>query len=343
MARKDFIPVAPPPPPEGENPAPNTLRTPETGAVARLLRSLRGLPEARREYGPGCAGMAGWFKAETAPPTDVTARFREVHRRVREGEPVLPDEARRHLYLLVKGMLGDEVPGYLEDNQRRLEKRGLETREVAVDTEGRLTDNVEVVRDALLDAIHFGRTVVLVGHSKGGVEAMSTLALYPELRRHVRAMVALQAPFGGSVIANDLVAAPSLRRLLDVTFPSIFQGDAASVEDLSYAKRMEFVRRHPYPADVPTVALATSRLSRRSLMRPLCAYVNERYGWACDGLVNAVDAEVPGSRVVRLDDMDHAEAALTGLPGFSNYYPGDITETMVALALESPPRGLQQG
>ncbi|AKJ00800.1 PGAP1-like protein [Archangium gephyra] len=337
MSRKDLVSPAPPPPPvEGGRTPRNALQQPATGAVARLLRSLRELPEAVREPGPGSTGLAGWFKAETPPPTDITARFREVHPRVREGEPVLPDEARRHLYLMVKGMLGDEVPGYLEDNQARLEKRGLETREVAVDTEGRLADNVKVVREALLDAIHFGRTVVLVGHSKGGVEAMSTLALYPELRRHVRAVVTLQSPFGGSVIANDLVTTPSLRRLLDVTFPSLFQGDAGSVEDLSYARRMEFVRQHPYPVDIPTVSLATSRLSRRSLMRPLCAYVHERYGWACDGLVNAVDAEVPGSRVVRLEDMDHAEAALTGLPGFSNYYPGDLTETMVALALETP-------
>lgn len=335
MAQKDLVSPPPSLPTEGEAPARNPLQPPATGAVARLLRSLRGLPEARHDDSPGSTGLAGWFKAETAPPTDVTARFREVLQRVREGEPVLPDEAPRHLYLLVKGMLGDELPGYLEDNQRRLEKRGLETREVAVDTEGRLTDNVKVVREALLDAIHFRRSVVLVGHSKGGVEALSTLALHPELRGHVRAVVTLQAPFGGSVIANDLVTTPSLRRLLDVTFPSLFQGDAGSVEDLSYARRMEFVRSHPYPADVPTVALATSRLSRRSLMRPLCSYVHERYGWACDGLVNAVDAEVPGSRVVRLDDMDHAEAALTGLPGFSNYYPGDLTETMVALGLET--------
>lgn len=326
MSQKDLLPPSPA--------SPNTLQPPATGAVAKLLRSLRGMPEAERWSGPGSTGLAGWFKAEMAPTTDVTARFRELHQRVRDGEPVLPDEAKRHLYLLVKGMLGDEVPGYLLDNQLRLEKRGLETREVAVDTEGRLADNVEVVRDALLDAAHFGHTVVLVGHSKGGVEAMSTLSLYPELRRHVRAVVALQPPFGGSVIANDLVITPALQRLMDVAFPSLFQGDAASVEDLSYARRMEFVRKHPYPTDVPTVALATSRMSRRSLMRPLCAYVQERYGWACDGLVNAVDAEVPGSRVVRLDDMDHAEAALTGLPGFANYYPGDITETMVALALD---------
>jgi triacylglycerol lipase len=337
MSQKELRPPSSPPAQSGERPASNTLQPPATGAVAKLLRSLRGLPEAEHGSNPGSTGLAGWFKAETAPPTDVTARFREVHQRVLEGEPVLPDEAKRHLYLLVKGMLGDELPGYLLDNQLRLEKRGLETREVAVDTAGRLADNVKVVREALLDAAHFGRTVVLVGHSKGGVEAMSTLALYPELRRHVRAVVALQSPFGGSVIANDLVTTPALQRLLNVAFPSLFQGDPASVEDLSYAKRMEFVRRHPYPTDVPTVALATSRLSRRSLMRPLCAYVHERYGWACDGLVNAVDAEVPGSRVVRLDDMDHAEASITGLPGFANYYPSDITETLVALALDQTP------
>ncbi|HYO65214.1 MAG TPA: lipase, partial [Archangium sp.] len=160
-------PSPPPPPVEGVRTPSNTLKQPATGAVARLLRSLRELPEAVREPGPGSAGLAGWFKAETPPPTDITARFREVHQRVREGEPVLPDETRRHQYLLVKGMMGDKVPGYLEDKQARLEKLGLETREVAVDTEGRLANNVKVVREALLDALHFGRTVVLVGHSKG--------------------------------------------------------------------------------------------------------------------------------------------------------------------------------
>jgi hypothetical protein len=339
MAPKDLLPPTPSPTVASANqPAPGNVSAP--GAVARLLRSLRALPEARHEAPPGSStGLAGWFKSETAPPTDVTARFHELYARVRQDEPVLPGEAKRHLYLMVKGMLGDELPGYLEDNQLRLEQRGLETREVAVDTEGRLADNVEVVREALLDAIHFGRTVVLVGHSKGGVEAMSTLALYPELRRHVRAVVAMQPPYGGSVIANDLVTTPALRQMLDLTFPSLFQGDAASVEDLSYARRMEFVRQHPYPLDVPTVALATSRLSRRSLMRPLCSYVQERYGWGCDGLVTALDAEVPGSRVVRLADMDHAEAALTGLPGFANYFPGSLTETMVALALDSRVQG----
>jgi hypothetical protein len=98
---------------------------------------------------------------------------------------------------------------------------------------------------------------------------------------------------------------------------------------------MEFVRRYPYPAAVPTVALATSRYSRRSMLWPVARYMYKRYGLPSDGLVAQVDAEVPGSRLVRLDDMDHAEAALVGLPGFCNYRPGNLIEAMVALALES--------
>jgi hypothetical protein len=303
--------------------------------VARLARSLRGLPPAERWWGPGCGGLAGWLKAAAqGPRDDVTPRFQALLARVREGEPVLPDEAKRHQYLLVRGMLGDELPGYLLDNVQRLERRGLDVREAPVDTEGLLLDNVEVLREALLDAEHFGRSVVLVGHSKGGVECTAVLARYPELRRVVRAVVALQAPYGGSALAHDLATTPELRRLIDFAFPLLFHGVSRAVEELSYTKRIEFIRKYPYPVGTPTVALATSRLSRLSTLYPLQRYLWDRYGYVTDGLVAAVDAEVPGAYVVRLDDMDHSQAAMWGLPWLSRYHPGDITEAMVAMALQ---------
>jgi triacylglycerol lipase len=318
------------PPPE-----PAAPQAPSSGAIAQLVRSIRGLPSAQQWWGPGCTGLAGWFRTESKPTTEATGDFQKIYARVRRGEPVLPAEARRHLYLLVKGLLGDELFGYLSDNQTRLERRGLETREVQVDTEGSLEDNIEVVRDALEDAAFFKRSVVLVGHSKGAVESLSTLALYPHLRQHVRAVVAIQAPYGGSPIAHDLTDSPELHRVLDIAFPLFFYGVSRSVDDLSYPARMAFVRKHPYSGEVPTVALATSRYSRRSLLWPVAHYMRQRYGLPSDGLVAQVDAEIPGSRLVRLDDMDHAEAALVGLPGFANHNPGNITEAMVALALES--------
>ncbi|MFY2559181.1 lipase [Corallococcus terminator] len=319
-------------------PSPSPAREP--GAIARLARGLRGLPAAPRWWGPGCGGMAGWLQrgaAGTTPATeDLTWRFHHLLRSVREGEAVLPAEAWRHQYVLVRGMLGDELPGYLLDNVQRLERRGLDVLEASVDTEGLLLDNVAVLREALLDAEHFGRSVVLVGHSKGGVECTALLALYPELRRVVRAVVTLQAPYGGSSIAHDLATTPDMRRLIDFAFPLLFHGVSRSVEELSYPQRMAFIAQHPYPADIPTVSLATSRLSRLSSLFPLQRYLDERYGYASDGMVTAVDAEVPGARVVRLDDMDHAEAALRAFPGLGRYHPGDVTEVMVALALETP-------
>ncbi len=333
MTQQERRPDLPPsslPPPE-----PVAAPAPSPGAIAQLVRSLRGLPPAKQWWGPGCAGMAGWFRAESAPTTEVTPRFQQLYARVRRGEPVLPAEARRHVYLMVKGLMGDELFGYLSDNQTRLERRGLETQEVQVDTEGSLEDNIEVVRKALENAAFFGRSVVLVGHSKGAVESVSALAIYPKLRQHVRAVVAIQAPYGGSPIAHDLTDSPELHRVLDIAFPLFFYGVSRSVDDLSYTARKEFVRRHPYAGEVPTVSLATSRYSRRSLLFPVAHYVRQRYGLPSDGLVAQVDAEVPGSRVVRLDDMDHAEAAMMGLPGFANHNPGNITEAMVALALDS--------
>jgi triacylglycerol lipase len=329
MSQQQLHPPSHLPPPE-----PAAAPAPGSGAVARLVRAVRGLPPAERWWGPGCAGRAGWFRAESAPTTEATPRFQALYARVRRGEPVLPDEAPRHVYLMVKGLLGDELFGYFMDNQLRLERRGLDAREVPVDTEGSLADNIEVVRHALEDAAFFGRSVVLVGHSKGAVESMAALTLYPELRKGVRALVAIQAPYGGSPVAHDLTATPELRRVLGIAFPLLFYGVSRSVEDLSYPARMDFVRRHPYLPVVPTVALATSRYSRRSVLWPVARYMYERYGLPSDGLVAMADAEVPGSRLVRLTDMDHAEAALVGLPGFANHHPGDITETLVALALE---------
>ncbi|HEX8698089.1 MAG TPA: lipase [Myxococcaceae bacterium] len=324
-----FSPSSLPPPEPAAAPAQNP------GAVARLVRTLQGLPAAERWWGRGCTGLPGWFRSESAPTTEATPRFQHLYARVRRGEPVLPDEARRHVYLLVKGLLGDELFGYLEANQARLERRGLEVRAVQVDTEGSLADNIEVVRDALEDVAFFGRSAVLVGHSKGALEAMAVLSMYPRLRPLVRAVVALQAPYGGSPVAHDLMTTPELGRMVSLAMPLLFYGVSRSVEDLSYPARMEFVRRYPYPVGVPTVALATWRDSRRSMLWPVARYMRERYGLNSDGLVAAVDAEVPGSRLVRLGDMDHAEAALVGLPGFANHHPGNITEAAVALALES--------
>lgn len=48
--------------------------------------------------------------------------------------------------------------------------------------------------------------MVLLGHSKGGVDASAAVSLYwSELKEKVGGLVAIQSPYGGSPIASDIL------------------------------------------------------------------------------------------------------------------------------------------
>jgi hypothetical protein len=106
-----------------------------------------------------------------------------------------------------------------------------------------------------------------------------------------------------------------------------------AVMELTYDARREFLAKHPYPKGIPTLCLATSRVDWRSIVATTGYYVRNRYGVESDGLVVPADAVIPGSRVVYLDDMDHAESVLAGMRGFINYRAREVTLVLVALAL----------
>lgn len=51
-----------------------------------------------------------------------------------------------------------------------------------------------------------GKRVMLLGHSKGGVDAAAALSLYwSDLEDKVAGLVLVQSPFGGSPIASDIL------------------------------------------------------------------------------------------------------------------------------------------
>jgi triacylglycerol lipase len=175
------------------------------------------------------------------------------------------------------------------------------------------------------------RTVVL-GHSKGGVDAAATFSLYPEVRSGVRAFVAVQSPYAGTPVATDIANCPALSDVVTLML-GLTGEDPRAVLDLTYEARRAFVGQHPYPKGIPTLCVATSRVDWRSIVSATGLYVRKRYGVDSDGLVVPADAVIPGSRVVYLDDMDHAEAVLRGVPGFINYRAKEVTDVLVALAL----------
>jgi triacylglycerol lipase len=133
-------------------------------------------------------------------------------------------------------------------------------------------------------------------------------------------------------VASDLANCPAMAGFAEGMLGILGENPHAVVE-LMYDTRREFLSKHPYPEGIPTLCLATSRVDWRSIVSMTGYYVRNRYGVESDGLVVPADAVIPGSRVVYLDDMDHAESVLTGVPGFINYRTREVTLVLVAMAL----------
>lgn len=146
----------------------------------------------------------------------------------------------------------------------------------------------------------------------------------------------------------------------------IMQGDIQSVEDLTYGNRKDFIARYPLPKELPIVSFHTkastdgSGLCKMSTIRKLaiepllrgikvplaipmaaamafCAsYLKRKFGGESDGLVMRVDAEVPGSAVVKPDvKLHHAWMVFrsSGTKG-NNPNPSQMCEALFLLLLE---------
>jgi pimeloyl-ACP methyl ester carboxylesterase len=279
--------------------------------------------------GTSSRGQIGWLEADA---TDVTQQFRDLLARVRAGEDVVPDEASEYVWVLAPGLFSDKYPNYMKGNIEALGDLDLRYREVDLAPDETLESGAREIREAILDATADGEQVVILGHSKGGVDTAAALALYPELRARVRAFVAIQAPYAGSPVASDLANCPAMGNFAKGML-GILGENANAVIELTYDARREFLAEHPYPKGIPTLCLATSRVDWRSIVSTTGYYVRNRYGVESDGLVVPADAVIPGSRVVYLDDMDHAESVLAGMRGFINYRAREVTLVLVAMAL----------
>jgi pimeloyl-ACP methyl ester carboxylesterase len=285
--------------------------------------------------GKGSAGKAGWATREGAPTTDGTPQFEKLYAQAKAGANTLPPDAKDCVYLSVEGLYGNAIPGYMDPNDAKLRSLGLDVRALKLDTGAGVATNAQTVRQAILEASASGKQVVLIGHSKGGVDSTAALALYPELRSHVRAVVTMQSPYGGTPIASDIVECPELHTLVDGLAGDLLGASPASLKDLTYEARMAFVRAHPYPSDLPTVSMGSSRLSPLSVLGAGEAYLSGRYHLPSDGLVPVADAAIPGSQVVTLKNMDHADSSLD-MP-FDAWDPGALTEALVTMALTQKP------
>ncbi|KAI5340870.1 hypothetical protein L3X38_020144 [Prunus dulcis] len=107
---------------------------------------------------------------------------------------------------------------------------------------------------------------MLLGHSKGGVDAAAALSInWCDLKDKVAGLALVQSPYGGTPLASDILRERQIvdeetRRIMELLMcklikviapmPELVESplyDIRALEDLSYEKRKEFIMKHELP------------------------------------------------------------------------------------------------
>lgn len=222
------------------------------GFVTRVQTTLRGSSED-----------IGWLVNSPDYPAaeDGTDDFLRALEQIGRGIHILPDTL---TYLLVPGLFSNHGPLYFFDTKKHFAKLGLPCHVAKIHSESGVEKNAREIKDHIEELYKStGRKVVLLGHSKGGVDAAAACSMFwPQLKDKVVGVILVQSPYGGSPIASDIlregqIADAETRRIMEILICRIFKGDILSLEDLTYEKRKDFLAKYALPADVPVICFHT--------------------------------------------------------------------------------------
>lgn len=181
-----------------------------------------------------------------------------------------------------------------------------------VRTGGRLgcARNAAILRDAVA-ALPEGDRLVFVAHSKGAVDVLEALALYPELVGRTAAVVSVAGAVNGSPLA-DTFSEGLIRFAQSMPLVSCPPGDGTeAIDSLRRPDRLRFLAEHPLPGGIRFYSLAAfaTREDTSLLLRPFYDIL-ARTDPLNDGLVIASDAIFPGATLLGYPNADHLAVAM---------------------------------
>ncbi|XP_042384590.1 uncharacterized protein LOC121976483 isoform X1 [Zingiber officinale] len=206
----------------------------------------------------------GWLQRTNQLPIveDGTTRFMELLHDVRNGVHCLPNNL---VYLLIPGLFSNHGSLYFVNTKRCFSKMGLTCHIAKIHSEASVEKNSWELKQYIEELCWgSGKRVMLLGHSKGGVDAAAALSIYwSDLSDKVAGLALVQSPYGGCPIASDIlregqVAGQEARRIMEFIICKIIKGDMRSLEDLTYEKRKDFISKHTLPlGQIPLISFHT--------------------------------------------------------------------------------------
>ncbi|MGH8547248.1 MAG: hypothetical protein ACRERU_01330 [Methylococcales bacterium] len=184
----------------------------------------------------------------------------QYHALLDQPEPVLSeaevrDLGRDYQIILLKGFLGDLLPerfdSYFFDQMRWMREHGIHYSRLEPDsgygTQKLPQNNVDAIENAVR-ACHQNRPdkrVIIVSHSKGGIDTLETLLRRNNLvDRELAGWISLQAPFWGTPVANWATQNRVFNPLVEKLLGGLFNGDSKVAASMTLEARDEYMNRN---------------------------------------------------------------------------------------------------
>eukprot|EP00250_Pteridium_aquilinum_P016871 c23334_g2_i1 orf=169-1407(-) len=248
----------------------------------------------------GSVDDIGWLQgAPGFPPVEErTDRFVQLLGLVSNGIHKLPNS---FVYLLIPGLFSNHSPLYFVDTKKHFSKLGLTCHIARIHSEASVETNALELKN-YIEELYWGcgKRVMLLGHSKGGVDAAAAVSKYwSDLKEKVVGLVVIQSPYGGSPIASDIlregqIADAETRRIMELLI-KIVKGDIRSLDDLTYDKRRHFLAQHPLPSGFPTVSFHTEVSIAPEVLSTMSYIAHAELPWLPLPTIDGVDLQEPVS------------------------------------------------
>ncbi len=286
---------------------------------AAALAALLVLPWHARCWGAGPA-------PGTAPtqelPGDISAEYERIFpEKTRAQGGTVPLQLGEYRVLFVPGFLSNSsVAPELLDKSPQMPKKpyfysqiawlrsnGIDARIVDIRSESSVVDNAARVAESVRRS---PGPVIIVAHSKGGLDTLEALLAEPDLDAKVAGVITIQSPFKGTLIA-DYVLENWLTTMW--TALSILGGSELSLLDLTVDTRTRYQQDNAegiayLTARVPFVSFGSWVDNDDGSMDTENAMIRNfllEHGMKNDGVVPTESALLPGAYTITAGTPDH--------------------------------------
>ena len=225
---------------------------------------------------------------------------------------------------------------YFDEQMTWLASLGIETERVDIESEGSPQENaIRIVR-----SIHASQKPVLIlAHSKGGLDTLEALLTHKEILEKVRGFLPIQSPFFGSPLADWV----SEDRVLNVVSKNLLEalgGTKASLESLQTGFRHDYFLLHESAIYeilevIPTISISTWKKNEEwewdSVLEWLRNIMESR-GILSDGAVPKESAIYPHTDFITLEGVDHVMTVMHC--SISEFDRVRFTKTLLVLLLQ---------